>query len=125
MCDFNTYKKTDYSRHLSTDKHKQKENDTVLINNDITITIKNEKTFKCVCGKSYKYDSGYYRHKKKCTKDLNDLDINNHNKKILEKQESIITNELVMELLKDNKEMKQLIVELVKNSITTVNIHNK
>jgi hypothetical protein len=124
MCDFNTYKKTDYSRHLTTDKHKQKDNDSVLIDNDMTITIKNEKTFKCVCGKSYKYDSGYYRHKKKCTKHLNALDTNNHNKKILEKQESIITNELVMELLKDNKEMKQLIVELVKNSIAPANSHN-
>jgi hypothetical protein len=83
ICDFLSCKKTDYSRHLTTDKHKQKENDSVLIDNDMTITIKNEKTFKCVCGKSYKYDSGYYRHKKKCTKHLNALDTNNHNKKIL------------------------------------------
>jgi len=121
-CDFNTCKKTDYSRHITTDKHKQKENDSVLVENDSKITNKNENAFKCVCGKSYKYDSGYYRHKKKCTIELNTLNIENQNKKLIdEKSEPIITTDLVMELIKDNKEMKQLIVDLVKNGITNTN----
>ena len=124
ICDFNTYKKTDYSRHITTDKHKQKENDIVLVDNDSKVINKNEKAFKCACGKSYKYDSGYYRHKKKCTKDLKTLETDNHNKKLMDKPDSIITNELVIELLKDNKEMKQLIIELVKNGITNTNINN-
>jgi len=126
LCDFNTYKKTDYSRHITTDKHKQKENDIVLVDNDSKVINQNEKSFKCACGKSYKYDSGYYRHKKKCTKDLKTLETDNHNKKLIDNPDSIITNELVIELLKDNKEMKQLIIELVKNGITNnSNIHNK
>jgi hypothetical protein len=57
-CDYSTYRKSQYERHLSTTKHKINSNNT---------SVKSEKQeYKCSCGKIYKYDSGYYRHKKLC-----------------------------------------------------------
>lgn len=97
-CDFFTSKKTDYTRHLSTDKHKKSLNDSKMVENDSKKTTKNEnKNYTCECGKVYKYDSGYYRHIKKC----NGTKISSN----------MITTELVMELIKDNKEMKQIILD--------------
>jgi|694.fasta_scaffold30039_2 hypothetical protein len=134
FCDYDTCKKTDYNRHLVTDKHKINENDSKMVVNDSEKTTKNENLFKCECGKIYKYDSGYYRHKKKCTKEKinnNDNDTTNLNNT----PANLITTELILELIKDNKDMKQIIADLVidqnntintliKNGITNTNSHN-
>ena len=116
-CDYTSFRKSHFDRHLSTDKHKKMENDSKMIVNDSDLVPKRSKVYKCECGKIYKYDSGYYRHKKIC--------------KYNEKQPitlNLITPELVMELIKDNKEMKQVILEqnntinnLVKNGVSNIN----
>jgi len=99
-CAFISCNKKDYSRHLSTAKHK-------MIVNDSKKTPKNPKTenndFVCLCGKTYKYDSGYYRHKKICTFENR----NNHNDKPIQ-SDSVST---MMDLIKQNQEFKELIVE--------------
>jgi hypothetical protein len=103
---------------LATDKHRRKVNDSIK-------TQKNTKTYKCLCGKIYKHDSGYYRHKKKCNLH-NVTHSTSPNIKadllIETPNTNLITPELVIELLNDNKEMKQLLIqqtntinELVKN----------
>lgn len=51
-CDFHSNNKKDYKKHLQTNKH-----------NDIDI---DNTSYKCICGKVYKYSSGLYRHKKTC-----------------------------------------------------------
>ena len=98
-CDFITYNKHDYTRHLQTKKH------SINTNAD-DLTEKTEKNaFTCSCGKSYKDNSGLWRHKNKCT----NIDI---------------TPELVIELIKDNKEMKQLIMaqtHTIQQQNTTIN----
>ena len=37
-----------------------------MIVNTVGTTNKPSGIFECICGKTYKYDSGYYRHKKSC-----------------------------------------------------------
>ena len=129
LCDFISCKKTDYIRHTSTDKHKKHENDSKMVVNDSEKTKKSEKMFTCHCGKVYKYDSGLYRHKKICLNEPLDKPSNT------QQVDSLITSELIIELIKDNKEMKQLIGTLVseqnntintlvKNGITNTNISN-
>jgi len=123
FCNYNTSKTSDFKKHLSTDKHKKRANGSKMVGNDSDLSQKISKSYKCECGNIYKHDSGYYRHKKKCSGKSN-----------------IITTDLVMELIKDNKEMKQIILEqnntisnLVKNGIVTnnnnttthTNSHNK
>ena len=105
ICDYSTSKKSQYERHLSTDKHKKTQNDSKMVVNGSDLVPKSSKPYKCLCGKLYKYDSGYYRHKKVCQfkKETNPLDNQNYL--------NFITPELVMELIKDNKDMKQIILE--------------
>jgi hypothetical protein len=126
FCNYNTSKKSDFKKHLTTDKHKKRENDSKMVVNDSDFSQKVAGKYVCECGNIYKHDSGYYRHKKKCSGSKT--------------PSNIITTDLVMELIKDNKEMKQIILEqnntisnLVKNGIVTnnnnttthTNSHNK
>ena len=64
-CDYSTCKKSSWTKHLETKKH----NAAQMIHNDTQKVAKScsEERFECECGKSYKYHSGYYRHKSKCT----------------------------------------------------------
>ena len=116
-CDYKTCKSSDYKKHLSTDKHKKATNDSKQVVNDSVFSPKVSSKFQCECGKVYKYDSGYYRHIKKC----NGTQISSN----------MITTELVMELIKDNKELKKIIIEqnstinnLVQNGAVNNNSHN-
>jgi hypothetical protein len=126
ICNYSTCKSSDYGKHLATDKHKKRENGSKMVANDSDLSSKVANHYECKCGKIYKYDSGYYRHKKMC---------NGSNSST-----NIITAELVMELIKDNKELKQIILEqnstinnLVKNgthnttnnTTNNTNSHNK
>ncbi len=57
-CDFSSNNKKDFNRHLSTTKHKMETDGNIL---------ETKKTpFICLCGKTYKYRSGLFKHKKKC-----------------------------------------------------------
>ena len=67
-CSFITSHSGHWKRHLQTKKH----NDSKMIVNGTKKSPKKDnsitaKKWICGCGKSYKYDSGYYRHKKTCT----------------------------------------------------------
>ena len=108
-CNFKCSKQCDFNRHLLTAKHKKIVNDS---KNDSNFT---PTVFRCVCGKEYKYDSGFYRHKKKCNYYA---EINNTLEESTESNETTatsidITNQpnLVLELLRENQEFKQLMVE--------------
>ena len=113
-CDYTTCNLADYTKHLSTDKHKKHENDSKMVVNDSEKSQKIAK-YVCECGKNYKYDSGYYRHKKICqsssqikTDDLTDKD-------------------LILMLINQNKELMQIIKNGTNNTINNNNInsHNK
>jgi hypothetical protein len=85
FCNFKTNRKNDYSRHLLTDKHIDKHKHFEIqqkqsqMMKDIQQTLRNDKEqtnqdtqkaqkpYQCLCGKSYTYDSGYYRHKRTCS----------------------------------------------------------
>jgi len=97
FCLFSCYKKGDWNRHIMRPKH---------INLTKSNKIVTEKTSKdtniChVCSKEYKSRNGLWNHKKKCKEEIIQP----------VQQSSIITTELIMELIKDNKDMKQIILE--------------
>jgi len=93
-CDYKTLYKKDYNKHISTSKHlKDTSNILNVLNN----------TFKCNCGKEYKFSQGLSKHKKIC------------NYKPIEEptiepvQEPNIT--MIIEIIKENQEFKKLIIE--------------
>ncbi len=102
FCSFITCNKKDYSRHILTKKH--------IINNYQCVSIeKSQKNpYQCICGKIYKENSGLWRHKKVCNFDhkINESISNDKNDKLIEY------------LMKENKEIKEMILEIVKNGIT-------
>jgi len=103
ICDFNTSNKKDYTRHINTVKHFVNEKQT----SSIEKTPKNP--FECICGKVYKDYSGLWRHKKKCN------------------VQETATNEIqelkdfMKYLMKENSEMKTIMMEMVKNGINSNN----
>jgi len=90
ICDYSTSRKSQYDRHLSTDKHK------ILQNPTLKSSIC--KSFVCECGNQYKHSSTLYAHKKKCkyndkfSLDFNEKDIINALLKHTEKLSNIIEN---------------------------------
>ena len=116
FCHYNTSRKSQFNRHLLTAKHKWNLNDSK--------NVPKEMNNICSCGKIYKFDTGYYRHKKKCIDQCQivgicidkDIDIDKEENQKLKDEGSgtgtgTINNELVIELIKANKELKQLLVD--------------
>ena len=101
-CDYFTSKKTDYNRHILTDKHKRN-----VLSTDINhySTIKNE--FTCEnCNKKYKERTGLWRHKNKgaCINNNDVKDSSIHLNKINNK------DELIIMLIKENAEFKNMMI---------------
>uniref|UniRef100_A0A6C0HAK1 C2H2-type domain-containing protein n=1 Tax=viral metagenome TaxID=1070528 RepID=A0A6C0HAK1_9ZZZZ len=115
FCDFKCCKKIDWDRHIARPKHIKNENDNKMVKNDNELTPKNS-LFICDCGNFYKYQSGLSRHKKKCdtknqeeniTMDIEEPDLT---------EKSVpgnidFSSDLILELLKQNQEFKELIIE--------------
>ena len=107
-CDYFTYRKEHFNKHILTVKHKKQEISKNWITLDDKKVEKVEKVenveFICICGKSYKYRQGLFKHQQKC----------NTNEPICEEtQKSGVSDELVCQLVKDNTEMKKLFGDLV------------
>ena len=127
-CNFSCSKKSNYDNHLFTAKHKKQINGIQMVYNDTT-----QISFECNCGKSYKYKSGFYRHKKSCSyinqnlniNDKDDININNDEKKedykelfmklIIKNQEIINDNHEIKNIMinsnKENQELRKYIIE--------------
>lgn len=110
-CDYNTSNCSNYYKHLSTRKHKMIEkNYSKLLSGDVAVGKPLESKFSCICGKSYKYDSGYYRHIKLCNKYNNKT---SENQIVNKESTDIDTNykNMFVEIMKQNKELQSLLIE--------------
>jgi hypothetical protein len=114
-CDFKCLKKYSWERHLTTSKHVKEINGTNL---EIEKGKKgNKDIFQCEnCNKIFITKAGLWKHKKKCTINNNDTindNINdNINDTINELAKKIIDkDELIMFLIKENTEFKNIILD--------------
>ena len=108
-CNFKCSKQSDYNRHLSTRKHK------MVVNGSNFQKV--EKKYECVCGKVYKHDSGYYRHKKKCNFQQENTPKEDDKDKVI--------NILIKkndEIKEERNEMKDLVLLIVKNMQDNQNV---
>jgi len=127
-CNYGCSKKYNWTKHLSTTKHKMETTGNIL-------ETENGKKwqqdfFTCEnCNKIYKNRSGLWKHKKICNSTLNDNNV--------EVKDEPSDKQLIMMLIKENSELrkeqadiKEIILEIVKNgtmnnSHNTTNSHNK
>lgn len=111
ICDFKSCKLYDYNRHLSTSKHIRNLN---YSEEEIDLEIKkaffakkaSKIDFICNCGKSFKSNSGLWKHKQLC-KDLEE-------NKVLEYNEDLTGKDIIkiiLEQSKENKDLKDLLIE--------------
>ncbi len=120
LCDYNTQSMKDYMKHLQTIKHK---NNELATNNDSFVPKNPSHLLSCAnCNKTYKDKTGLWRHKKKCA-------IIPH--KQPDQQPKVSSEDmqmtLILELVKQNQEFKQLLIEQNKTIIEVAknsNINN-
>lgn len=93
-CNYITTNKKDYNKHLHTAKH-------LRLTNTIPSPPKNP--IVCVCGKEYKHYSSLCKHKRTCNREPPSNEESSSNK--------IDKDDLIIELLKENREFKQLIID--------------
>jgi hypothetical protein len=117
ICNYFTCKKNDLLKHNKTKKHIDRENGNILATNgSILVTngsilsvgdkkvaekVANDNMFECSCGKMFKYDSGYYRHKKVC--DLSSKKTDN--------EQNILTNQIKLTDLVDKDEIIFMLIK--------------
>lgn len=109
-CEYNTTKKCNFMKHLSTLKH--------VSNNSII--------FKCCnCNKIYKHKSSLWRHQRHCLNNYNNENIYNEieeNEITINKDNSFIDSDLIVQLINENKELKNLLMEQAKQTTEIKNI---
>ena len=129
ICDYQCSRKTDYEKHRLTRKHEMKQNETKKSSKVVT-------PFMCLkCNKVLKSRTSYWRHTKNCCGD-NEVICETITSEI-EEASNTKDKDVIMLLLKQNQEFKELIVsqnnqivELSKNGSTNnsynhTNSHNK
>jgi hypothetical protein len=97
-CNYSTYKKTDFNKHLATRKHK-----IVTDSYDLSPNLA-EKCYGCECGKSYKHRQNLYTHKKKCI-----YKKENEENKLIE-MDKVDYKDLFIKMIHENSEMRKAMV---------------
>jgi hypothetical protein len=117
-CNIKTNNKKDYTKHLSTAKHIKLTTVNTQLTNLSQNAIKYE-IFKCAnCKKEYKSRVGLWKHKNKCNLIEENVNIEKEHNNSNEIQE---LKEIMKYLMKENSEMKNIILEVVKNGTHTNN----
>lgn len=145
VCGISTSNKKDYRRHLSTIKHAKccmhatmvnEHSNTTCVNtdatnrshnkqtdNDIQSSINNAQTYKCkYCDVSYKFASGLSRHMKSCIAHImnNQAEVIKYNSR-----RNSDTNQIIQTLLQENKEFKQMIINVVNGTNEVVKVNGE
>lgn len=126
-CDYYTSRKNDYNRHILTPKHREANKKQILDN----FVAQNPQLHKCSqCDKIYKHRSSLCKHRQKCAKiQSSNIDTNLVIELLKQNKEKEISDkELMMTILKENSELKTMILDVCKNisasSITNNNVTN-
>jgi len=126
-CDFICSKQSNWDKHILTSKH---QNGSKMVVNGSKKMPKNAEKYYCECGKSYKWESGYYRHRKKCPLiqqsliNINNNNINTHTNDINE----LFTEKILETVMSQNKEFMNMfmnkMVEVMPQLGNTTNNNN-
>ena len=138
ICDFKCCKKGDYTRHLTTAKHRKNEMANNLSSHFTSIT--SHDNFVCECGREYKHRSSLSKHKSKCvflvkqninsytnlvyTKDdiidiSKNLDYTKNDEKvekvekdtIIKDEKDDLSKDLIVKVLQENSDIKNILIK--------------
>ena len=113
-CDYNTSRKSQFDRHVLTAKHKNTDDAG-------TVPYKKVPKYACECGKTYSHRQSLHTHKKICKY------VEQTPKPIVEELAETpiqqITN-ILLDVLKENKECKDLMLEIANKETTHTTINN-
>ena len=104
-CDYKCFKQSVFDKHLSTQKH-------IMLTNDYPKNVPS--VYLCKCGKEFKHKQSLCRHKKLCM-NTDVLSIENSKQKEPTKHCNIDST-IILQLLKENSEFKQLLFEQQKQN---------
>jgi len=116
FCDYSTSRRSQFDRHLSTDKHK-------MVINDNKKVPKSSVPLMCSCGKSYKHKSGLSRHKRICSTESESKSESESESamcKIL--QNMVVSQNTVIELLKENAKTPAIMNHTTNNTQININM---
>jgi len=132
LCDYKCNKQSDWSRHQQTIKH------TYRVDGNKMETSGNKiaPSCICICGKEYTTRAGLWKHKKKCSNDLNikpTIEENEPNDLVVNKELIIMILKQNQDILKENNELKHMMMDthnqmfkVIENgTYNTTNSHNK
>jgi hypothetical protein len=100
-CNFKCYMKCDWDRHILRPKHT---NNVFL---EQTEETKTNKTYTCKCGRIFSTSSGLWKHDQKCG---------------LDKPDNLSDSDLVVQLIKQNQEFKELLIEQNTKMVDTFSV---
>ena len=107
LCDYTTSRKSSYDKHLITSKHM---NTTANYISTTTLQPQVAQPYICNCGKEYKHHSSLWNHKKKCSVNIQPTTTECENAD--EEDDELHNNSnLILEILKQNQEFKEMILE--------------
>ena len=101
ICDFKCSRKSEWAIHIHRPKHLNR-----LNGNPVETTKSQYTTFICECGKKYISKSGLWKHQKLCS-----IKINNTIENQIISSDNLPNNNLILEILKQNQEFKELLLE--------------
>jgi len=110
LCNYKCNKNSEYTKHISTNKHKILQNPTSIPIHCV------KKMYSCICGKVYKHSSTLYHHKKKCSinqdKSSTNIIVNDEPS---EKNTTgfEIDKELLIKMLLKNQEVMEKMMEIM------------
>ena len=129
LCDYNTSKKSSYDKHLATSKHLNRTQTTDLEQNSCQTN-----KFSCKkCNKTYKVRNSLWYHEQKCNEipsEINNEVINENNVVDLLINENKDFKNLILEMMKSNTDLQKQMLDMCKNSNNMTinnnkNSHNK
>jgi hypothetical protein len=117
LCHFKCFKNSDYNRHLTTSKHLKLINANEILFHASEKNAEIDKVFICSCGKKYNHNSSYYRHKKNCN-----FEPESYSENDTIKPPSMFDNkdELILILINENKEFKNMLLEQQKQMMEVI-----
>jgi hypothetical protein len=125
-CKFKCYKEYNYKAHLATPKHQK----FTKVYQSLQKNATSSNSLVCVCSKKYSTRMGLWKHKQKCifvknltndTSDTNEIVLPD-----LKDINSIDKDGIIIKLLKDNEEIRQILKEVIPKmgNNTTINNNN-